>query len=190
MIVTPFTSDFYTIFPAPNVEELTEFCNKKSKSEVRNDLFSWGKLCKVDRVPLLWEEVIDLYKPSMEILSQQLNKSFQYTMFNPWLNLYKKNYYQEIHDHHEHDISSVFFVNDGVDFSKFFFYDRHSLNFSETYEELISYKNTFEPDIKKGDIIFFSSHLLHGVTTHQSDEIRKTLSLNFVITDITGDYNE
>ena len=79
MIVTPFTSDFYTIFPAPNVEELTEFCNKKSKSEVRNDLFSWGKLCKIDRVPLLWEEVIDLYKPSMEILSQQLNKSFQYT---------------------------------------------------------------------------------------------------------------
>ena len=149
MINGLFLSDFYSIFHAPNSDELIEFCNKKSKSEVRNDLFSWGKLCKIDRVPLLWEEVIDLYKPSMEILSQQLNKSFQYTMFNPWLNLYKKNYYQEIHDHHEHDISSVFFVNDGVDFSKFFFYDRHSLNFSETYEELISYKNTFEPDIKK-----------------------------------------
>ena len=181
MIVTPFTSDFYTIFPAPNVEELTEFCNKKSKSEVRNDLFSWGKLCKVDRVPLIWEEVINLYKPSMEILSQQLNKSFQYTMFNPWLNLYKKNYYQEIHCHKGYDISSIFFVNDGVDFSELFFYDRNATNFSDNFEELISFESTVNISYKRGDIIFFPSHTLHGVTSHQSNEIRKTLSVNLKI---------
>ena len=57
--------------------------------------------------------------------------------------------------------------------------DRHSCNFSDVYEDLISYSNQLKPNIKKGDIIFFSSHLLHGVSSHENDEIRKTLSVNF-----------
>ena len=100
-------------------------------------------------------------------------------MYDPWLNLQKKGYYQEIHDHAGLDISSVFFANDGIDFGKFFFVDRHSCNFSEEYEDLISYTNHHQPSVKRGDIIFFSSHLLHGVSSHENDEIRKTLSVNF-----------
>mgnify|MGYP005622815763 FL=1 len=100
-------------------------------------------------------------------------------MYDPWLNLYKRGYYQEIHDHAGLDISSVFFANDGIDFGKFFFVDRHSCNFSEEYEDLISYTNHHQPTVKKGDIIFFSSHLLHGVSSHENDDIRKTLSVNF-----------
>ena len=93
--------------------------------------------------------------------------------------MYKRNYFQEVHDHGSVDISSVFFANDGVDFGKFFFIDRNSCNFSEIYEELISYTNYHQPTVKKGDIIFFSSHILHGVSSHENDEIRKTLSVNF-----------
>ena len=181
MINGLFLSDFYTIFPAPNLNELIDFCNKKSKLEVRNDLFSWGNNCRIDRVLLSWEDVIDLYQPSMEVFSQQLKKKFEYTMFNPWLNLYERDYYQEIHCHKGYDISSIFFVNDGVDFSELFFYDRNATNFSNNYEDLISFESTVNISYKKGDIIFFQSHTLHGVTSHQSDEIRKTLSVNFKI---------
>ena len=39
-------------------------------------------------------------------------------------------------------------------FSKLFFSDRNSCNFSCKYEELISYTNTHDLDYKKGDIIF------------------------------------
>ena len=46
-------------------------------------------------------------------------------------------------------------------------------------ENLISNTNHHQPTVNKGDIIFFSSHLLHGVTCHENDEIRKTLSVNF-----------
>ena len=77
MIKGLFLSNFYTIFPAPNSNELIDFCNKKSKLEVRNDLFSWGKNCRVDRVLLSWEDVIDLYQPSMDIFSQRLKKKFE-----------------------------------------------------------------------------------------------------------------
>ena len=180
MITIPFSSEFYTIFPAPNAEKfistIDEVCNTK---QVNNDYFEWGRYCKVDRIPLIWEDFIDLFKPSLDILSKKLNKRFDYTMYDPWLNLYNRNYYQEIHDHAGLDLSSVFFANDGNDFGKFFFVDRNSCNFSEVYEDLISYSNHHQPTVKRGDIIFFSSHLLHGVSSHESDVIRKTLSGNF-----------
>ena len=181
MINGLFLSDFYTIFHAPNSDELIEFCNKKSKSDVRNDLFSWGRHCKVDRVPLKWQDFIDLFKPSLELLSQELKKDFDYTMYDPWLNLYERHCYQEIHCHKGYDISSIFFVNDGVDFSELFFYDRNATNFSDNFEELISFESTVNISYKRGDIIFFPSHTLHGVTSHQSNEIRKTLSVNLKI---------
>ena len=72
-------------------------------------------------------------------------------------------------------------MNDGVDFSELFFYDRNATNFSDNFEDLISFESTVNISYKKGDIIFFPSHTLHGVTSHQSDDIRKTLSVNFKI---------
>ena len=182
MINTPFLSEFYTVFPAPNADDFISTIDKMCETkQVNNEFFSWGKHCKIDRIPVLWEDFYDLYKPSLEILSKDFKKLFEYTMYNPWINLYKRGYFQEIHDHAGHEISSVFFANDGVDFGKFFFMDRNSCNFSDDYEDFISYSNTHEPIIKKGDIIFFSSHILHGVSPHESDEIRKTVSVNFNI---------
>tara|TARA_B100001769_G_C21832491_1_gene452080 strand:- start:98 stop:658 length:561 start_codon:yes stop_codon:yes gene_type:complete len=185
MLVAPFTSEFYTIFPAPNADELIDVINKICDTkDIDNDYFDWGSRCKVDRIPLSWKDTIELYKPSIELLYEKLSKSFSYTLFDPWINLYKKGFYQEIHAHKGYDISSVFFVNDGENFSELFFSDRNSINFSYQYEKLISYVNSFNLKYKKGDIVFFPSHLLHGVTAHESDVIRKTMSVNLSITEI------
>ena len=124
---------------------------------------------------------LDLSTVTTEDLVKTLDKKFNYTMFNPWLNLYERGYYQELHCHKGNDLSSIFFVNDGINFSELFFYDRNANNFSDNFEELISYESTTNIPYKKGDIIFFPSHTLHGVTSHQNDEIRKTLSVNFKI---------
>ena len=182
MLVAPFTSEFYTIFPAPNADEFIEFIN--NSKDINNDHFNWGDHCKVDRIPLSWKDTIHLYKPSIELLYKELDKSFSYTLFDPWINLYKRGHYQEIHGHKGYDISSVFFANDGENFSKLFFFDRNSCNFSPKYEQLISYVNTCNLKYKGGDIVFFPSHLLHGVTCHESDVIRKTMSANITVTEI------
>ena len=182
MLTAPFVSEFYTIFSAPNADEFIELIDKSK--DVNNDHFDWGSKCKIDRIPLSWKDTIDLYEPSIELLYKEFNKSFSYTLFDPWINLYKKGYYQEIHAHKGSDISSVFFANDGENFSKLFFSDRNHLNFSCKYEQLISYTNTFNIEYKKGDIVFFSSQLFHGVTIHESDQIRKTMSANITIKEI------
>ena len=182
MLTAPFVSEFYTIFSAPNADEFIELIDKSK--DVNNDHFDWGSKCKIDRIPLSWKDTIDLYEPSIELLYKEFNKSFSYTLFDPWINLYKKGYYQEIHAHKGSDISSVFFANDGENFSKLFFSDRNHLNFSCKYEQLISYTNTFNIEYKKGDIVFFSSQLFHGVTVHESDQVRKTMSANITIKEI------
>ena len=182
MLTAPFVSEFYTIFSAPNADEFIELIDKSK--DVNNDHFDWGSKCKIDRIPLSWKDTIDLYEPSIELLYKEFNKSFSYTLFDPWINLYKKGYYQEIHAHKGSDISSVFFANDGENFSKLFFSDRNHLNFSCKYEQLISYTNTFNIEYKKGDIVFFSSQLFHGVTAHESDQVRKTMSANITIKEI------
>ena len=185
MLTAPFVSEFYTIFPAPNADELIEFVNKTSDTkDIDNDHFEWGSKCKIDRIPIPWQDAIELYQPSMELLYKELSKSFSYTFFDPWINLYKRGYYQEIHAHKGNDISSVFFANDGENFSKLFLSDRNHLNFSCQYEQLISYTNVFNIEYKKGDIVFFSSQLFHGVTAHENDEIRKTMSANITIKEI------
>ena len=185
MLIAPFTSEFYTIFPAPNADEFIDSINESCNSKkINNDHFIWGTYCKVDRIPLSWKDTIDLYKPSIELLYKEFSKSFSYTLFDPWINLYKRGYYQEIHAHKGYDISSVFFANDGANFSELFFSDRNSIGFSYKYEQLISYNSIFNLKYKKGDIVFFPSHLLHGVTAHESDEIRKTMSVNISINEI------
>ena len=182
-----FLSEFYLIFPAPNADELIStienVCNTK---EVNNDYFEWGEHCTVDRIPLENNNFESLLEPSIKVFGNKLEKDFDYTLYDPWLNLYKKGYFQEIHDHSGHDISYVFFANDGIDFGKLFFIDRNSCNFSEEYEDLISYSDTHEPLVRKGDIIFFPSHVLHGVRPHKNNEIRKTLSFNFNIKEVYG----
>ena len=182
MLVAPFTSEFYTIFPAPNADEFIELIDKSK--DINNDHFDWGSKCKIDRIPIPWQDAIELYKPSIELLYKEFSKSFSYNFFDPWINLYKKGYYQEIHAHKGNDISSVFFANDGENFSKLFLSDRNHLNFSCQYEQLISYTNVFNIEYKKGDIVFFSSQLFHGVTAHESDQIRKTMSANIIIKEI------
>ena len=44
------------------------------------------------------------------------------------------------------------------------------------------------PKIESGDIIFFPGHMLHGVTPHESDEVRITMSANFDLK-VEGEYN-
>ena len=55
MINGLFLSDFYTIFPAPNSDELIEFCNEKSKLEESfvNDMLEYPHYTK----PRVWNNL-------------------------------------------------------------------------------------------------------------------------------------
>ena len=174
-----FASNLYTKFKAPNSDEIMDAVNLHVQLDDYDDhKFEWGKRCDVNRILLKWEDCIDLYKPSLDVFANKLNTKFNFTIYNPWINLYKFGQHQEVHDHCGTDISSVFFMNDG---DEFYFYDRNSTNLTSPFKELIGYKNAHGIEVKAGDIIFFPSHMLHGVSPVKNDATRVTMSVNFHI---------
>ena len=177
-----FGTSFYMKYEVPNAEDLISIMNEHSMIyEIDNDNFGWGEQCSVDRIPLKWEEYMDLLKPSIELFANNLGATLNYTMYNPWMNLYKRGDHQEVHEHSGFDISCVFFANSGEGFAEFYFKDRHSVSLTEKVKPLVNYRNLYIPDVKAGDIIFFPSDLQHGVSPHKSDTTRRTLSLNLSI---------
>ena len=56
--------------------------------------------------------------------------------YDPWINMYTRGQYQEIHDHHGVDFASVFFANDGEGFAKFYFHNRHNIDMSARNQKI------------------------------------------------------
>tara|TARA_B100000927_G_scaffold179573_1_gene144638 strand:+ start:182 stop:736 length:555 start_codon:yes stop_codon:yes gene_type:complete len=178
-----FETNFYIKFQSPNSDELIDYINNIDMSLINNKIFDWGKMCSSDKIPLKAQEMMNMLSLNIKEFSNKLKSKFTYKLYDPWLNLYKRKDFQEIHAHHPCHLSSVFFANDGEGFSKFYFVDRHSNDVHPKLGNLINYKPNNVVEYKRGDILFFPSYLLHGLSSHNSDKIRKTLSFNFDIID-------
>ncbi len=173
-----FDTQFYIHFRAPNADELISFLDEKN--EIDNEQFNWGKNCIVDRVPLQsTPDVTDILTPSLIKLADELNHRGSFFLFHPWINIYNEYSHQEIHEHIKSDMSAVFFINEGENFSQFYFRDRFSCFISPNVRKILKYSDTYVlDDVRAGDMIFFPSNFYHGVNPHKSNEVRKTLSFN------------
>jgi uncharacterized protein (TIGR02466 family) len=152
-----------------------------------DDDFTWGDLCHVKRESYVVEDWLDLLVEPVRLLSKELKITFNASISHPWANLYEKGGFQEIHYHDDCDIAAVIFLNDGPDFGKFYFWDANHTAFTKPWIKMITkmgLSNIYYPEVKAGDIIFFPSHMMHGVSPHKSDTIRKTFSFNIVVNDV------
>ena len=172
----------YWSFQVPNYGELLEFSSTKTDEDIDNEEFGWGKHCLVDRIPVSGDEFKHLLHPSINLLSKSIGKNFKYTLYNPWINVYKKEFFQELHTHEPHDVSCVLFLNTGENFSNFYFFNRYDITYSPLWKNVLNVKNKYYPKIEDGTIIFFPSNTLHGVTKHNSDIERRTIACNLDLT--------
>ena len=166
---------FYCKFKAPNAEDLIKYVLEVDKNYTKQE---WQNDCELDTISCKWQDTMPLYEPSLQKFADLIEHQFEYTMFDPWINHYKRGHFEEVHDHVPHDFSSIFFVNTGENFAKFYFFNRHSNSLPSNWK-MMNFFDTFYPNIESGDIMFFPSTELHGVTAHRSDVVRKTLSCNF-----------
>lgn len=104
-----------------------------------------------------------------------------------WYNIYNYKDFQESHNHSGEtaSFSYVFILkaDSSSDNANFFFINpRNNLLRSNSFEQLIDvdeYKCSYIPDLKKGDLIIFPSHMNHGVSIHRNkEENRITISGN------------
>ena len=169
-------SSFFVKFKAPNYQTLTNFVLNKEEIYYHCD---WTEICDINIVKCTWQETIQLLAPSVNQFADFIGKNFNWTIYDPWINYYKKGQFQETHDHLQYDFSCVFFPTVKENFSQFYFYNRYANSVSKSWFNLLNIPSSWNPAIESGDIIFFPGSMLHAVSPHKSDEVRKTLSCNF-----------
>lgn len=177
MIKELFPKGFYTIFDIPNFDEMSEFCSKYTECD---NSFSWQHGCKVNTTSINVDDAVSMLSPTLNEFSKQLNYSFNCDCGDPWLNHYNRDSFQEVHSHSENDFAAVFFMNDGEDFSKFYFYESKSMGHARWVNilpEVADTNNYFST--QKGKVIIFPGWMNHGVTRHKSDTTRVTMACNF-----------
>ena len=186
MIAVPFKNDFYSYIIPPNKEEVINHCWKSKITE--DQTFGWGSNCISKKEKLDPQGFEDILLPSLRILFSEIYlDECDFSIENIWKNTYREGFYQEIHSHIPCDLSCVIFLNDyDSDSSKFYFYNERGRTTPSKLKSLCNDNRHYMHDTwilqpEKGSIIFFPSHMLHGVTPHFSEKPRTTVALNFIL---------
>ena len=179
MIEIPFCNDFYSIVSPENKNEIIEHC--LNAVELPEQEFEWGEHCLSQKVHLKLTGFSDLLKTNIiETLSEIIDVRYAYSLNEVWKNTYYRYYHQESHSHPNSELSFVIFMNDYQENdAKFYFLNERNRVTSTTWLSLSEgMEDSIYVEPKKGDILFFPSHMIHGVTPHQSDIPRITISGN------------
>ena len=186
MIEIPFYNDFYSTVRPENKNEIIEHCMNSSLELPRMD-FQWGDACLSDKVSLKLTGFTELLQPYIiEVLSEVVSVNYTFTIDEVWKNTYHRYYHQEQHDHQGYELSFVIFLTDyHKDDARFYFVNERTRLTAELWGDVSGLMPDSLPvEGKKGDIVFFPSHMLHGVSPHKSDNPRITVSGNITIKDL------
>ena len=179
MITQLFPVDFFVKVRPSNFEEILSNVSSLGvdDSSIQQDE-NWGSNCTVKTIHLDPDKWISILAPGIRQFCGQVGWNGNFAIHESWINFYKRGYFQEPHSHRGCDFASVVFLNNGEDYAKFYFQNRMSGYVPPLIEHLTGVSDSWYPNIEPGDMFFFPSYLLHGVSPHYSDEIRKTLSFN------------
>ena len=184
MLHNLFMSPFYGRYKVENHKELTSALSKTAEDV--EDYYGWNQHCNV-QVKMIqdFEFALPYLKPYLFQFSDELGVKLDYAFVDSaWVSCYNKGGFQEVHQHANSDISVVYCMNSGIDFAKFYFIDRHCNDFSDAWIRKVfptELRDTHFLEVEEGDLLIFPSHLLHGVSVHKSDTVRKTFAFNMNI---------
>ena len=187
MIEIPFWNDFYSIVKPENKNEIIEHC--LNAIELPKQDFDWGDECLSEKVYIKLTGFTEILKPYIiKVLSEVVDEGMAYgfSVDEVWKNTYHRYYHQEVHDHQGYELSFVIFLTDfHKDDAKFYFVNERTRLTAELWGDVSGLMPDSLPvEGKKGDIVFFPSHMLHGVSPHKSDNPRVTVSGNITIKDL------
>ena len=112
--------------------------------------------------------------------------NYTFTIDEVWKNTYHRYYHQEQHDHQGYELSFVIFMNDFHEDDAHFYFvnERNRVTPPDWADMCYGMPENLIIEPKRGDILFFPSHMLHGVSPHKSDTPRITISGNIGISQV------
>ena len=191
MLKQIFPNYFYALITPTNTEEILNKI-KNAKIDKEKKLF-WTASHKQEF--LTTKELGPLLIPSVSKFFREdvgYKKNVSVMLQSIWRNTYKKGDYQNLHDHlygyDDADLSGcIFLEDDNLDASRFYFYNRHQSEISGFWRSIVNsvglnnHFHTWWISHKAGDILFFPSHMLHGVSQHNLKQPRQTVSFNMKV---------
>ena len=187
MIQNIFPSYFYSLISLPNKEDIFKTLAKVKIDHKNSSMIDWNKHCSVKVEQLYVKDFESLLAPSVTTFMNYAGITDGIVLESIWRNTYEMGGYQEVHDHITQagtELSGCIFLEDQTeDSSKFFFFNRQSSEVSKKWKHILGSNKidvfNYFLNPKAGDILFFPSYMLHGVTAHRSKKPRTTLSFNF-----------
>tara|TARA_B100001250_G_C19601914_1_gene701004 strand:+ start:242 stop:790 length:549 start_codon:yes stop_codon:yes gene_type:complete len=177
MIFNTFSHYFHAIIDPSNKEELLDSIES---SRLHDDqYFPWTNDCNIE-VKRLDPDGIKL-GPTLDefFIEFPSTDPFMMSVRDVWQSTYTKGCFQEIHDHLPNTISGVIFLdNHQEDFSRFFFHYKHCSELTKEWREVFFPNSRYYIKGERGQVLLFPSHMMHGVTVHKSDTIRRTVAFN------------
>tara|TARA_X000000368_G_C22886454_1_gene647638 strand:+ start:78 stop:662 length:585 start_codon:yes stop_codon:yes gene_type:complete len=183
MIYNTFPHYFHSEVNPSNKEEMLDALENADLMDDQDCSWSDGCLIKFERLDFQ-NNFVEVFKPSLDEFFDdiQLNTSgLNLFLHEIWRNTYTKGFFQEIHDHLPLNLSGVVFLTDEQEGDgQFYFNHRQYAEVSKEWRDLRFLGERKFIKAERGKVILFPSHMLHGVSIHKSDNIRKTVSFNII----------
>jgi uncharacterized protein (TIGR02466 family) len=132
-----------------------------------------------------FKNLIDLINNKVNYFNSKFGSSFEYKKpFEGWINLYKKDDYQEFHTHPNYIYSAVYYVQSEKEIN-----NRSTITFENPYQSMLppinikEYTNlsfetcNFKP--AENSLLIFRSHLRHHVSPNKNKNERISLAFNY-----------
>jgi len=177
------STHFYHI--EPSKEGLLEYLETLPSHE--DQTFMWGNKCISEKRRLSFDNTLMSYLNDNIVsffdqvgLSRELSLSINF--LEVWENKYKIGNFQEVHDHVDGltNLSCVVFFDDWIENSSTLYFQKYIAEADHFWRTNLLHSSYFM-NPKRGDVLLFPSHMLHGVTPHREDTIRKTVSINMQV---------
>lgn len=154
--------------------------------DICEEIFEWRCSVKTSREKSIdWSAFTTKLVPFIEKLPIKANLSLE----EPWMNVYAKGDYQEIHHHSLEGaiISYCYFYRIPKDSGDLLFFNEQFKDYCISGLSEVVDLGAFgiyewnRPVVTEGDVVFFPSSLLHTVSKNTSNDLRVTVSGNLRI---------
>ena len=145
--------------------------------------------CNSTCIDISPDEILPVITPALRSFGKEIQKSPQVFVTAAWINFYRKGAFQEVHNHVGNgcQLALVYFVNyNKAEDGKFYFYNTNTEIESADLPSLFNgplgtFGSVVSPNVAEGDVLIFPSYLHHGVSPHNGENLRVTVSCNLTL---------
>lgn len=161
--------------------------NAEFNQELLQELYTIALNVKLDRDPAVGSSLLDytdrnprlaeLLATKQQVITEVVNRYLppahraEFDPISSWLNVKESDEVIEMHGHPDSTIACTYYITTSTQGGELYYLDTGRIGAHDTSIKYIKPRN--------GDLIFFPSYVLHGVTANKDDALRVSLSTDY-----------